>query len=169
VGGITELGFNLPVLIAQIVNVALLFGLMYLVAYKPIMRMLDHRSKRIEEDMGQRVHIEAERAQIDEKATKILEDTRQEGQRIIAQALKAGEEAKQKIHEQAKQESKLITDLARFEIQQEREEAIKELHREFADLTIEAAGKVIERTLDKQAHLELIYQVLEKSETFRKN
>ena len=40
-----ELGINLPTLIAQIVNFIILFGLLYLVAYKPIMRMLDERSK----------------------------------------------------------------------------------------------------------------------------
>ena len=38
------LGINLPVLVAQIVNFVILFGLLYLVAYKPITRMLDERS-----------------------------------------------------------------------------------------------------------------------------
>ncbi|GAJ16781.1 unnamed protein product, partial [marine sediment metagenome] len=39
--GLSSLGINVPTLIAQIVNVVILFVLLRLVAYKPIMRMLD--------------------------------------------------------------------------------------------------------------------------------
>ena len=49
--GIESLGVSLPTLIAQIVNFVILFGLLYLVAYKPIMRMLDERSQKVKESM----------------------------------------------------------------------------------------------------------------------
>jgi len=47
------LGINLPTLLAQIVNFGILFGLLYLVAYKPIMRMLDERSRKVKDSMEQ--------------------------------------------------------------------------------------------------------------------
>ena len=47
------LGINVPTLTAQIVNFAILLGLLYLVAYRPLMRMLDERSRRIKESMEQ--------------------------------------------------------------------------------------------------------------------
>jgi len=47
------LGINLPTLLAQIINFAILLGLLYLVAYKPIMRMLDERSRRVKESIEQ--------------------------------------------------------------------------------------------------------------------
>jgi F-type H+-transporting ATPase subunit b len=37
------------------------------------------------------------------------------------------------------------------------------VRREFADLTVLAAGKVIERSLNKEQHRELIEKVLEES------
>ena len=52
---------------------------------------------------------------------------------------------------------------ARQEIQMERDEAINGVRREFADLTVLAAGKVIEESLDKEKHRELIDKVLEES------
>ena len=52
-GGLASLGISLPTLLAQIVNFIILFGLLYLVAYKPIMRMLDERSRKIKESMDQ--------------------------------------------------------------------------------------------------------------------
>jgi F-type H+-transporting ATPase subunit b len=57
---------------------------------------------------------------------------------------------------------------ARSDIQRERDEAIGELRREFADLTIMAAEKVIDRSLDKKAHRELIDEVLKEGKTLKK-
>ena len=52
-----ELGINLPQLIAQLVNFGILFLLLRLVAYKPIMKMLDERSKRVQDSMAQTEQI----------------------------------------------------------------------------------------------------------------
>ncbi len=57
---------------------------------------------------------------------------------------------------------------ARGEIQLERDNAIAELRREFADLTIAAAEKVIGQSLDRTAHQRLIEQALAES-SFREN
>ncbi|GAH99837.1 unnamed protein product, partial [marine sediment metagenome] len=40
--------------------------------------------------------------------------------------------------------------------------------KEFADLTILAAGKVIDRSLDKKAHRQIIDKVLEEAPTLKK-
>ena len=44
-----------------------------------------------------------------------------------------------------------------------------ELRREFADLTILAAEKVIDRSLDKETHKELIDKTLEESTNLRRS
>ena len=53
-------------------------------------------------------------------------------------------------------------------MQRERDEAIDELRREFVGLTIVAAGKVIDRSLDEEAHRKIIDKVLEESTTLKK-
>ena len=168
-GGIAELGINLPVLLTQIVQFIILFGLLYLVAYKPIMRMLDERSRRIKESMEQAESIKEQSARAEEEVKKQLEVAGREGQERIARAAKAGEEVKQKAQEEARQEAEALINRARTEIQRERDEAIGEVRREFADLTILAAGKVIDRSLDKEEHRELIEKVLEESSTLEKD
>ncbi len=167
-GGLADLGINLPVLLAQVVNVAILFGLLYLVAYKPIMRMLDERSRRIKESMEQVESIKEQAARAEEEVKKQLEAASREGQKRIAQAVRIGEEIKQGVQQEARQEAGTLIARARTEIQRERDGAIDELRREVADLTILAAGKVIERSLDKEAHRQLIDKVLEESTTLKK-
>ncbi len=165
---LTSLGINVPTLLAQIVNFLVLFGLLYLVAYKPIMRMLDERSRKIKESMEQTEHIKEQAAHTEEEVKKQLETARKEGQEVIARATRTGEEIRKQAQQEAKQDAESLITRARAEIQRERDEAIDELRKEFADLTILAAGKVIDRSLDKEAHRQLIDKVLEESKTLKK-
>jgi len=163
------LGVNLPLLIAQIITFLLLFGLLYLVAYKPILKMFDERSNRIKESMEQTETIKEQAAHADEEARKRIEAASQEGQELLARAVRTGEEIKQKAQQEARPEAEALISKARLEIQRERDEAIDELRKELTDLTVLAAEKVIERSLDKEAHRELIEKVLEESEILKKD
>jgi F-type H+-transporting ATPase subunit b len=162
------LGVTWSTLLAQIINFVILLGLLYLVAYKPILRMFDERSRRIKESMEQTESIREQAARADEDVKKRMEEAGKEGQEVISRAMRTGEEARQKIQQEARQEAEAILERARLEIQRERDEAVDELRQEFADLTIEAAGKVIEKSLDKEAHRQLIDKVLEESTTLKK-
>ncbi len=166
--GLAGLGISLPTLLAQIVNFAILFGLLYLVAYKPSMRMLDERSRKIKESMEQTEYIKEQAAHAEEEVKKQLEAAGKEGQEVIARAVRTGEEVGREAQQAARQEAESLIARARMEIQRERDDAIGELRKEFADLTILAAGKVIDRSLDKEAHRQLIDKVLEESTTLKK-
>jgi len=168
VGGIDSLGISLPTLIAQIVNFVVLFGLLYLVAYKPIMRLLDERSRKIKESMEQTELIKQQAAQADEEVKQRIEAAAREGQETVTKALRTGNEVRQQAQQEARQEAEALINRARVEIQRERDEAIDDLRQEFADLTIMAAEKVIERSLDREAHRQLIDKVLEESTTLKK-
>ncbi len=167
-GGLASLGINMPTLLAQIINVVILFGLLYLVAYKPIMRMLDERSRKIKESMEQTEYIKQQAERAEEEAKKRIDAAAKEGQEAIARAMRTGEEVRQEAQQQAKQEAEVLIARARAEIQRERDEAIDQLRKEFADITIMAAGKVIDRTLDKKAHREIIDKVLKESTALKK-
>ena len=166
--GLEGLGISLPTLLAQIVNFVILFGLLYLVAYKPIMRMLDERSRKIKESMEQTEYIKEQAAHAEEESKKRIEQAAKEGQEIIARAVRTGGEVKREAQQEARQEAESLITRARMEIQRERDDAIDELRKEFADLTILAAGKVIDRSLDREAHRQLIDKVLKESTTLKK-
>lgn len=162
------LGINLPTLIAQVINFTILLGLLYLVAYKPIMRMLDERSRKVKESMEQTELIKQQAERAEEEVKKQIKAAGREGQEMIARAVRSGEDTKQKAQQDAKQDAESLIARAQVEIQRERDEAIGELRKEFADLTILAAGKVIDRSLDKKAHRQLIDKVLKESTTLKK-
>jgi F-type H+-transporting ATPase subunit b len=163
------LGINVQLLVAQIINFLLLLGLLYLFAYKPILKMFDERANRIKESMDMTESVKQQAANAEEDAKKRIEEAGREGQEVIARAIKTGEEIRLKAEEDAKPEAEALISRARQEIQQERDEAITELRKEFTDLTISAAEKVIEQELDKEAHRKLIDKILDESETLKKS
>ncbi len=167
-GGISELGINWGVLITQIVTFVILLVLLRFVAYKPLMRMLDERSNKVKDSLEQAESVMKQSAKTEEELKKQLEQASREGQERIARAMKAGEEIKLEAEEDAKRETEKLILKARTEIKQERDSAVEDVRREFADLTVLAAGKVIEKSLDKEEHRELIEKVLEESTSMKK-
>lgn len=162
------LGINLSTLIAQIVSFLVLFALLYFFAYKPILRMFDERSRRIKDSVEQAEKVKEEAAAAEAENRKKLEVAAKEGQEAIARAMRAGDEARQRAQQEAQVEATALVEKARQEIQRERDEVIGELRQEFADLAVVAAEKVIEKSLDKEAHRELIEKVLDESTNLSK-
>jgi len=66
--------------------------------------------------------------------------------------------------QEAKAQAEALLARARGEIELERDQAIQQLRREFADLAMLAAEKVIRETLDEERHRRLINEVLEEAE-----
>jgi F-type H+-transporting ATPase subunit b len=163
-----ELGINLPSLLAQLVNFGILLGILYLVAYKPIMKMLDERASRIKESMEQTEVIKDKAEKAEEEIAEQLKEAGRQSQAVIDRGVRTGEEMRQKAQEEAKKEAEALLARARNEIRRERDGVIDDLRREFAGLTILAAGKVIDRTLDKEAHRQLIDKVLEEGTELKK-
>ena len=162
------LGINLSAFIAQIINFVILLLLLYFVAYKPILKMLDQRSTKIKEGMERTEAIRRQAAKAEQEIKAQLDKARKEGGTIIAQAGQIGERSKEEARKEARQEAKSIVAKTKTEIAQERDKVINELRKEFVDIALIAAEKVIKETLDKEKHRRLIEGVIEESTGFKK-
>ena len=159
------LGIEAPVLITQLVSFILLFVILRFVAYKPLLKMLDERAKRVKESLEQAELVKAQSLRSEEEVKKQIQAASQQGQEIILRATQTSDEIRAGAQGQAKKEAEELIEKARQAIKAERESAVDEIRQEFADLTVLAAGKVIGQTLDKQSHKALIDKVLQESQT----
>ena len=161
------LGINLGYLISQIVNFVLLAVLLYFVAYKPILRMLDQRSARIKQGLEDAEQASRRAAEMEQEFEQRLAEARKEGQEIIAQATQMSEKARQDILETAREEARAQVEKAKEEIFRERELAMSELRQQVADLSLSISEKVIGEALDQQRQRELIATFLEQTEELK--
>jgi F-type H+-transporting ATPase subunit b len=168
-GGFASLGVNLPLLVVFVVNFIILFVLLRLFLYKPVMKMLDERTKRTKEGMELAEATKKEYEQAKGEVQKQIEKGRQEAQAIIAQAMQVGERLKEESRQEATKQAQVIVDRTRAELETERDKIVGDLRREFVDIAISAAEKVIKETLDKEKHRKLIEETLKESAFSKKN
>jgi F-type H+-transporting ATPase subunit b len=168
-GGFASLGINLPLLVVFIINFIVLFVLLRIFLYKPVLKVLDERAKRTKEGMELAEATKKEYEQAKGEVQKQIEKGRQEAQAIIAQAMQVGERLKEESRQEATKQAQVIVDRTRAELETERDKIVGDLRREFVDIAISAAGKVIKETLDKEKHRQLIDETLQESVTFKKS
>ncbi len=159
-----QLGVNLPGLIAQIVNFLLLLALLRIVAYRPILRMLDERSTRIRESQERAEQIRREAARTEEEfAAKRAEALRQ-GQEIVARANQAAERIYQEAQERARSSADEFLAKSRAEIERDRQQAVADIRAQMADLAIFAASRLVRTSLDSKEHYRLVEEALDEAE-----
>ena len=168
-GGFASLGVNLPLLVVFIINFVVLFILLRLFLYKPVLKMLDERAKRTKEGMELAEATKKEYEQAKGEVQKQIEKGRQEAQAIIAQAIQTGERLREESRQEATKQAQVIIDRTRAELETERDKIIEEMRREFVDISITAAEKVIKETLDKEKHRKLIEETLQQSVVLKKS
>ena len=85
------LGIHFPSLLIYLINFLLVLGLLFLFAYKPIIRLMDQRADRIRESLEASERAREEAASSQQAVEDQLVEARREGQRIMDQAREAAE------------------------------------------------------------------------------
>ncbi len=160
VGGIAALGISLPGLIAQLVNFGILLLVLRLFLFKPIMKVMDERKRKIEEGLQASATAAQAAENSQEESRRALDQARAEGRELIGRAQETAGRFREELEAQARREADSIVEHARAEIDRERQQAIQSLRAEFADLTVRAAERVVGQSLDRNAHQRLIDETL---------
>lgn len=131
-------------------------------AFPPLVKMMEDRGEKIKESLegAEKTRIEAQKLLDDYRAE--MAKAREEAQKIIEEGRKFGESIKEELSEKAKQEADQIIERATAEIEREKTAAVEELQSKMADLTIQAASKVIDKALTKSDHEDIINDFLSK-------
>lgn len=157
------LGIDPALLIAYVINFAILLLLLRLFLYRPILKMLNERRQKIQESLEQadKVRQEAEIQQAEFQRE--LEEARKTSQEAAARAAQETEKMREAILVEARKEAEQIREQARQQIDVERQQTVAELQQEVADLAVQLTRKVIGETVavDEQAQRQLIQQFLQ--------
>ena len=158
------IGFNIPGLISQFINFGIFLILLSLILYKPVTRMLDQRAERIREALSEAERAREESARSGEEVQQALAEARERAQQIIQQATETSRRQAEELLAQARQDAEAVAERSREELRREAAEIIERGRREVIDLSIIAAERIINRSLDHDAHRALVEEVLREAE-----
>ena len=134
-------------------------------AWPQILKAVEEREKRIAAQIAAAEKANQDAQKVLAEYEQKLAAARGEAQELLAAGRAAGEKLREDIMARARAEHEELIDRARREIAAEREKAVAELRREAVDLSLAAAGKVIERNLDTEADRRMVQDYLNSLKT----
>jgi F-type H+-transporting ATPase subunit b len=155
---------NTSLIFWEIITVAILLFLLYWFVYPPIRDQIRQRQHSIEQAIDEAEKTRTEARELLEEYRQQIREARDEARQIREEARQQGESQIERAKKEAREEADRIVQRAREEIQRERDSALREVRSEVASMVIEAAERIIGRSLDRDEHEHLISEALDELE-----
>lgn len=135
--------------------------IMYKLAFRKIQDAIDHRRQVIVESVEQAERTKDEAAKLLDEYRQQLATARSEAEGIVDRARKAGDELTARVKEEGEAQRREAVVQTQQQVQAEIEKAIGELRSSVAEMTVMAAERVLQGSIDTAAHHKLIEQAVE--------
>jgi F-type H+-transporting ATPase subunit b len=121
---------------------------------------VEKREKALEEALASAKRDREEAQKILDEHRRQIEAARGDAQKLIAEGRAVAEKMRHDLLEQTRQEQQRLLERARREIETEKDRALAQLRREAVNLAVAGASKVIEEDLDNTKNRELVESFL---------
>jgi F-type H+-transporting ATPase subunit b len=151
-----KLGINLGAFTFYLLNFSALVIVLGAWLYKPVVRMLENRQKKIADGLNDAQVAAEARAKAEAEAQHILGQAQQEASQKLRDAAENAAKAAQGVRADSEAEIAAMHDSARSELGLERDRMLADLRPKVAALAIAAAQKLIGDALDEKRQHALI-------------
>ena len=154
-------------MLAQIVNFAIVIFVLWKFAYKPILKIMGERSERVAKGLRDAEESERKLKSADEEKENILKQASERSQAIVEEVNANTENLRKEKLEKTGAEAQKIIAQAKEQIQAERSKMLSELKRELGELVVLASSKITKEKIKPEVNDELINQALDELEKGR--
>jgi F-type H+-transporting ATPase subunit b len=153
---------DVTLLIAQAINFAIVFAVLYFFVLKPLTKIMNDRTKKIEKSLEDAKKIDDKLVKTEEDYKQAMAEARIEASGLIEKANQYAEKKKQEAVEKARAEIGQVINDEKAQILQEKARILKEIRAEVADLVSLSVAKVLEEKVDSKTDKEIIKKALKK-------
>ncbi len=147
---------DLKLFIAQTVNFAIVLGVLYFFAFKPIAKMMAERSQKIEKSLADAKEIEDRLQEAETEKKTIITEAKKAATEILAAADLQGAKRQDEMIKKAKEDIEKIISSEKGKLAAEKAETLKELKAETASLVTLTVEKLLKEKMDGAKDQELI-------------
>ena len=169
-GGLTgELGINTWAFLSQFFSFLIVFLILWKWGFPAILKTLDKRQAVIREGIENAERAKRDLADATSRAEQLLIDARRQAQETIERAEKDAQRIANQIEEEARARAEQLFEQQKALIQQEANRARAEVSRLVVDISIDAAGRVIGRSVNTKDNRRLVEEFVASSDQTRNN
>lgn len=160
---------NISDLIFAAINFLIMIGVLTFLLYKPVIKILDDRRKKIEAENSEASILLSDAKIMKESCQQEIIEARQEAARLLQEAARDGEAKKQSMLEEAKKASELTYKNIQSDLKLEREKMEIELKEEVVALAAHIARKIMTSsvTISSSNRIEEFVLQISKPETLK--
>lgn len=151
---------DLGLFIAQVVNFAIVFSVLYFFAFKPLVKVMSERSAKIDKSLREADEIEQRLAKSATEREEIIAAAKKQADLIIEEADKKGEARRAELLAKAKTDIGQVINDEKAKLVREKAETLKEIKKEVADLVVAAVEKVLDEKMTSDKDRELIKRLV---------
>lgn len=155
-GVLGPLGIDAKLFAAQLVNFGIVAYVLWRWAYKPLLKVMDDRERKIAQGLKDADASAIARSAAEAEAADIITEARHKAKAIIDEAEAAAERERQRGMQRAKEEAEKVVAQARAQIASERAKLVAEVKAEAGTLVALAAERVLRSKLDGKKDADLI-------------
>lgn len=141
-----QLGIDWKLIISQAVNFFILLGVLTFFVYKPLLKVLEERSRKIKEGLEKAEEADVRLKNIDQIGKEKLKEAEQQGIEIIKATEAKAKDLGQKIQKETEEKQK--------KAQQEVKEQLKKQLEENKKIVLAQAGELVKKAIVKTIELE---------------
>ena len=151
-------------IVSQALSFLILLWLLRRFAWRPLLGVLDDRKRHIEEALQQAAQSREDVTRLQEEYTARLADIDAEARQKIQQAVLDAKRIAMEVQEQSRAQGNTILAKAKDTATLEVAKAKVTLRDQLVEMTVEAVGRVLKRTLDAKQDRQLVDQVVDELE-----
>lgn len=152
---LNQFGINPLLLAAQVVNFFLLLFILKRFLYKPILKVLEERKKKIEESLKNAEEIEKRLLEIGQLQEKEIQKAAKIGQQIIKDATDSANQIYEETKVNAEKLSDKLVKQTKLQLQQQKQQLEDSIRAHVADLVFSIVQKVTGKVLTKQDKIKI--------------
>lgn len=155
-GALGGLGINTMLIVAQAINFIFLVLLLNTLLFRPLLKNLDARRKRIDESLENARMAEEKLANIEKDYQAKMTQAATEAQKLRTEALQSAQAEIDRVRKEAVVEAERIKGQARIDATAERNTMLGDLRGQVAAIAMAAANKIVGESLDQQRQMAII-------------
>ncbi|MCC6643901.1 F0F1 ATP synthase subunit B [Candidatus Peregrinibacteria bacterium] len=145
----------------QALNFLVLLIILHLILYKPLLKLLQDREKKIREGVENAEKAELLLTESTASREKMLKEARAEGQGMIENARQTGEQVRTELIAKAQEEAQNLINAGKTALDQERSKALSEVKAQAVDLVLKTTEKLLREKMDVSKDSALVKEALE--------
>lgn len=158
--GIAALGVNFQGFVFQAINFLVLLVVLRIFAYPSIIRALEDRKQKIDEQLKNANELEQKLALAHQQASDIIDSSHQKAKGLIVDAHARADTILTDARAKTQQETADMVQVAQTRIQQEVEQAKQELRAETVALVVSATEKILAEKITSKEDFAIIERAL---------